>query len=871
MNHHHHNKHYRFQHHHQQPQQSSPLAQKHRAKSVPNLEVDDVPHYITDSRSGVTYAIQELLGRGGFAKCYLACSNRQNFALKVISRESIKEHNKQIHREILIHYNLRHPNIVALYSTFECTQNIYLLLELCPNRTLAEYIEFSQGHCLPESTAIVYMKQLVLAVRYLHDECGLVHRDIKPANVLFSREWNVKLADFGFCCPIQELSKRLVHSICGTPNYVAPEVIDKLGHSTHTDCWSLGCTYYTMLFRRPPFHSDCTTHTYERIRRCQYTIPQQHHNRISEASKDLIRRTLVHRPEQRLGCAQMLVHPALNPRPSFDRSLSLGSSGRHSQHSLTLQFDGNNFSSSINRQQQHQQHPPLPLLVPPPPPPPIPLHQQLLQPTHQQHLYGSSSFNIALGNTTTTGILGVIVPDGMMQKSSGNQHMYFALESTASTATPFTIPSVDTTFGITTLTQQVGGDSGLGFVPGNGSGCEQTLLHDTATGTLARLMQYQLDKYIDVLNSVMDPFSSLDLLPLDTSGDEFSAFPASIIAKWVDYTNKFGFGVSLRDGTRSVLFNDQSTLSSTHSQRHFSYCANKFSGNSLDWSYREGFPNADLCTKVTILQCMRDYMDRELCQSVPIHSVRNNVNFFPARSPAKNCHNDIRSPPYPSPYSRHHHSSSSQPTTPLVHIVDHRKFPDALFMLLSDGTCQVNFTRSHHKLVMCAVQIPKDSSSNGTIVGERHHSIQLHLITNNTTVDVHGNVGDGIYNFLVANSAECNNISDGIDNKFLDEHHNNNNFRQHFGTTNPLADNGWALLRAFRRVLQSYNTADTNNNKNIQTIVTTNIGTNTAAVGNWDRVVCDSINNNGIRQQQQSEMEPQQARLRIPPVFSTYC
>lgn len=68
---------------------------------------------------------------------------------------------------------------------------------------------------------------------------------------------------------------------------------------------------------------------------------------------------------------------------------------------------------------------------------------------------------------------------------------------------------------------------------------------------------------------------------------------------------------------------------------------------------------------------------------------------------------------------------------------------------------------------MCAVQIPKDSSSNGTIVGERHHSIQLHLITNNTTVDVHGNVGDGIYNFLVANSAECNNISDGIDNKFL--------------------------------------------------------------------------------------------------------
>ena len=202
---------------------------KHRAKSVPNLDVTENPQFVRNDHTGTTYAIGRLLGQGGFAKCFLAYSNNQYFALKVIPRNNLKRTTEdRIHREILTHYYLHHPNIVALYNTFECSRNFYLLLEYCPNRTLAEHIEQSPGKCLPECNSIVFMKQLLLAVHYLHEDCSLVHRDIKPGNVLLSREWAVKLADFGFCCSIEELQSRQVHSVCGTPNYISPEVVDKL-------------------------------------------------------------------------------------------------------------------------------------------------------------------------------------------------------------------------------------------------------------------------------------------------------------------------------------------------------------------------------------------------------------------------------------------------------------------------------------------------------------------------------------------------------------------------------------------------------------------------------------------------------------------
>uniref|UniRef100_A0A915D3Z6 Protein kinase domain-containing protein n=1 Tax=Ditylenchus dipsaci TaxID=166011 RepID=A0A915D3Z6_9BILA len=177
---------------------------RNRAISVPNLSnlplhSDELPSHVCDN-AGVTYEVGKFLGKGGFAKCYLASSDGQEFALKVIAKESIKRpsHLNKIKKEILTHYSLRHPNIVALYTTFEDIDFKYMLLEYCPNRTLADYIELTPGRYIYEANALVFLKQLLKAVKYLHSECGILHRDIKPGNILLSREYTVKLADLAF-------------------------------------------------------------------------------------------------------------------------------------------------------------------------------------------------------------------------------------------------------------------------------------------------------------------------------------------------------------------------------------------------------------------------------------------------------------------------------------------------------------------------------------------------------------------------------------------------------------------------------------------------------------------------------------------------
>ncbi|KAL3103030.1 hypothetical protein niasHT_020755 [Heterodera trifolii] len=189
--------------------------------------------------------------------------------------------------------------------------------------TLAQHIDSfsSQERFLLEHDAVVLMRQLLLAVRYLHNDCGLLHRDIKPGNILLSSQMTVKLADFGFCCSIREMEMRRHHTVCGTPNYVPAEAV--------------ACTFFSMLFGYPPFHSSNLESTYSRIRRCDFSFPVRYPP-LSKSAFDLIKRTLIREPKQRLTIGEMLAHSSLN-LPNLNRSFIDGNNLQQFSRSASCQ------------------------------------------------------------------------------------------------------------------------------------------------------------------------------------------------------------------------------------------------------------------------------------------------------------------------------------------------------------------------------------------------------------------------------------------------------------------------------------------------------------------------------------------------------
>ena len=189
-----------------------------------------------------------MLGKGGFAKCYeFECaSNQKTFAAKVIAKTSlIKDRAKQkLISEIKIHKSTHHQNIVAFEHYFEDYENVYILLELCQNQTLKDLLQRRKR--LTEVEVQCYMIQLIKCLKYLHGH-RIIHRDLKLGNLFLNDKLELKVGDFGLATKLDYVGERK-RSICGTPNYIAPEIIDgKSGHSYEVDIWSMGVIIYTLL------------------------------------------------------------------------------------------------------------------------------------------------------------------------------------------------------------------------------------------------------------------------------------------------------------------------------------------------------------------------------------------------------------------------------------------------------------------------------------------------------------------------------------------------------------------------------------------------------------------------------------------------
>ncbi|XP_043088082.1 aurora kinase A [Puntigrus tetrazona] len=249
------------------------------------------------------FDIGRALGKGKFGSVYLARERQTKFilALKVLFKKQLEkagvEH--QLRREVEIQSHLRHPNILRLYGYFHDTARVYLILEFAPKGEL--YGELQRCGTFDDQRSATYIMELADALNYCHSK-NVIHRDIKPENLLLGSSGELKIADFGWS--VHTPSSRR-STLCGTLDYLPPEMIEGKTHDEKVDLWSLGVLCYEFLVGRPPFETKSHEETYRKISRVEFSYPSH----VSEGSRDLINRLLKHNPMHRLPIQGVMVHP----------------------------------------------------------------------------------------------------------------------------------------------------------------------------------------------------------------------------------------------------------------------------------------------------------------------------------------------------------------------------------------------------------------------------------------------------------------------------------------------------------------------------------------------------------------------------------
>jgi polo-like kinase 1 len=242
----------------------------------------------------IQYERIRLLGRGGFARCFafrnLDAPYLPPVAAKVIGKQSLGQQvARKVASEIAIHRTLAHRHVVRLQHCFEDASNIYLVMDLCDGDSVYELAKRRPARRIAERDACRFVHQTALALAYLHaPACNVIHRDVKLAN-LFLHQGAVKLGDFGLAAKLASATERK-QTVCGTPNYLAPEIIEHVGYSFEVDIWALGVCLFAMVCGVPPFETTDVATTYRRIRANDYAFDAA--LPISAEVKSLVRRLL---------------------------------------------------------------------------------------------------------------------------------------------------------------------------------------------------------------------------------------------------------------------------------------------------------------------------------------------------------------------------------------------------------------------------------------------------------------------------------------------------------------------------------------------------------------------------------------------------
>ncbi|KAK4421151.1 CBL-interacting protein kinase [Sesamum alatum] len=250
------------------------------------------------------YEIGKLLGQGTFAKVHHARNLKtgESVAIKIIDKEKVMKVGliDQIKREISVMRLVRHPNVVQLHEVMASKSKIYFAMEYIRGGEL--FNKVAKGR-LKEDAGRKYFQQLVAAVDFCHSR-GVYHRDLKPENLLLDEFGNLKVSDFGLSALID--SKRqdgLLHTTCGTPAYVAPEVINKRGYDGEkADIWSCGVILFVLLAGYLPFHDSNLMEMYRKISKGEFKCPQWFPPEV----KKLLSRILDPNPSTRITVSRIM-------------------------------------------------------------------------------------------------------------------------------------------------------------------------------------------------------------------------------------------------------------------------------------------------------------------------------------------------------------------------------------------------------------------------------------------------------------------------------------------------------------------------------------------------------------------------------------
>ncbi|CAL2028110.1 unnamed protein product [Caenorhabditis brenneri] len=248
------------------------------------------------------FEIGRPLGKGKFGSVYLARSKTGLFhcAVKVLFKSQLisgsVEH--QLEREIEIQSHLHHPNIIRLYTYFWDAKKIYLVLEYAPGGEM--YKKLTTERRFSEPTAGKYMYEIADALSYCHRK-NVIHRDIKPENLLIGTLGELKIGDFGWSVHAPSNKRQ---TMCGTMDYLPPEMVQGMAHSDAVDLWAIGVLCYEFLVGNPPFEHENQGDTYSAIKEAKFDYPDY----VKKGARDLIGKLLVIDPKKRISLEQVKTH-----------------------------------------------------------------------------------------------------------------------------------------------------------------------------------------------------------------------------------------------------------------------------------------------------------------------------------------------------------------------------------------------------------------------------------------------------------------------------------------------------------------------------------------------------------------------------------